>query len=440
MANPILLCLNQAEDYVLNGRLSEAGNQLRKIALNKIPREEFARAAQLFRRVGAFDSALQLLMPIVRPNEKNVEPATPEEIVECAVCLQRVGAVDEACALLDSVPADQAPESLLYRTIFRFGEWDYRGGVHHLLRLINLSARDSYLNRLAQFHLASAFVVEGKFQEAETLLSELREATSLKGEYLMFYNCLELSTQVAVLTKNFARAEECLKEAEVVLNGKKTVDGFWILKWRSIMNAYFKKDIALLEPARKEALVKRQWEVLRELDFASCKIQRDENILNKLYFGSSFPGYRRILAKEFGEPAAAHTYIQKDGRYVTSAANAISIFTEKGMPVGFNKSAYNLLVMLLSDTYRGVRAGQLHSKLFGGEMFHPVTSTEQVQKLVAEARPVLEKLMPGVQIAHEDGSYKLDFSRFQGSLEVPKNLPRLRVNNTSDLVAKSARK
>lgn len=437
MSTTLLACLDQAEECALSGRLSEAASLLRKIAIDKIPRAEAARAAQLYRRVGMFESALVLLLPIVRPKEKAKAAATPIETVECAVNLQRAGAIEEAFALLDSVPPEQCPESLLYKTILRFGEWDFRGGVHNLLKLINITPRDSYLNRLAQYHLAGAFILEGKFQEAETILSELREITSQKGEGLMFFNTLELSTQAAVLTKNFAKAEQCLAEGEAFVAKAPSVDSFWILKWRSILSAYFKKNISLLEPAKKAAAIKRQWETLRELDFASCKIERNEALITKLYFGSNYPGYRRILAKEFGEPTAPVAYVKNGGTYSLEAS--APIFTHDQIAKGLGKMGYNLLVLLLSDSYRGLRAGQIHNRLFAGEAYQPVESLEKVQKLVLETRTAFDKQLNGIQIAFNEGSYKLDFSRFEGCLESPKVLPRLAITEKREPLSKTAK-
>lgn len=437
MSTTLISCLNQAEECAIAGRLSEAASLLRKISIEKIPRDEAARAAQLFRRVGMFESALLLLLPIVRPKEKMSAPATAIETVECAVNLQRAGAIEEAFALLDSVPPELCPESLLYKTILRFNEWDFRGGVHNLLRLINITPRDSYLNRLAQFHLASAFILEGKFQEAETILSELREITSQKGEGLMFFNTLELSTQAAVLTKNFSKAEQCLAEGEAFSQKAPSVDRFWILKWRSILEAYFKKDVSLLEPAKKAAAIKKQWEVVRELDFASCKIERNDNLVTKLFFGSNYPGYRRVLTKEFGEPSAVVAYLQKGGSY--SLDHSAPVFNHAQIAPALGKMAYNLLVLLLSDSYRGMRAGQLHNRLFLGEAYLPVQSLEKVQKLVLETRTVFDKQLAGLQIAFNDGSYRLDFSRFEGSLEVPKVLPHLAITDKRESVSKKAK-
>lgn len=437
MSTTLISCLNEAEECAIVGRLSEAASLLRKISIEKIPRAEAARAAQLFRRVGMFESALLLLLPIVRPKEKIPSPATAIETVECAVNLQRAGAIEEAFALLDSVPPEQCPESLLYKTILRFNEWDFRGGVHNLLRLINITPRDSYLNRLAQFHLASAFILEGKYNEAETMLGDLREVASQKGEGLMFFNTLELSTQAAVLTKNFSKAEQFLAEGEAFSDKAPSVDSFWILKWRSILLAYFKNNIALLEPARKAAAFKKQWEVVRELDFASCKIQHNEDLVTKLFFGSNYPGYRRVLAKEFDVPTAEVAYLQKGGSYTLKQSSPAFSHTQIAPALG--KMAHNLLMLLLSDSYRGMRVGQLHNRLFSGEAYLPVQSLEKVQKVVLETRTIFEKQLAGLQISFNDGSYRLDCSRFEGSLEVPKIIPHLAVTDKRDYASKKVK-
>lgn len=413
----------KAEECLINGHVAEASNYLEEIPLNKIPRADMARTAKIFRRIGMVDPALHILHPIVRAKNKLSKPATSQELVEYALCLQQVGAIDEACALLETVSLKKAPEALLYKTVFRFAEWDYRRGIHHLIRLINLCPRDSYLNRLAQLNLAIAFVAEEKYEEASTVLVELQESTSLKGEYMIFCNSLEISAQVAIYTKNFAAAESYLSEAAAILESARALDPMWVSKWRAIINAYTKNDVTALDAARKKAATKHEWEALRELDLVASKITEDESITLKLFFGTAFPGFRRRLAKEFGEMTVDTAYVQKGGVYTTNKfQNPIRI--QKDLKGNFSPStaAHKMFVTLLSDTYRGLRVGQIFSRIFPGENYHPDSSPERVQATARQLFKAMKSQLPGLQITFEEGFYKLDFSKFEGVIEIPKNL------------------
>lgn len=407
----------------MNGQLVAATNYLEEIPLNKVPRSQMAKTAKIFRRIGMVEPALHILHPIVRAKNKLNTPATSRELIEYALCLQHVGAIDEACEILEAVSLKKSPEALLYKTVFRFAEWDYRRGIHHLIRLINLCPRDSYLNRLAQLNLATAFVAEDKYEEAATMLTELQEATSLKGEYMIFCNSLEVSAQVAIFTQNFTAAESYLSEAAAILESARALDPLWVTKWRSILHAYSKQDVTALAPARHKATAQQQWETLRELDLVSCKISHNESLILKLFFGTAFPGFRRRLNKEFGEMPVDTAYVQKDGVYTTKKFNdPIRLNKDLKGDLAPSTTAHRMLVTLLADTYRGLRVGQLFSRMFPGEYYHPDKSPERVQAAARQLYKTMKSQLPGLQISFEDGFYKLDFSKFEGSIEIPKTL------------------
>ncbi len=415
--------IQKAEQCLINGQIAQATNYLEDIPLNKVPRSEMAKTARVFRRIGMVDPALHILHPIVRPSAPLKKAATSQELLEYALCLQHVGAIDEACEVLESVPFQKAPQALLYKTVFRFAEWDYRRGIHHLIRLINLCPRDSYLNRLAQLHLATAFVAEEKYEEAATILSELQEATSLKGEYMIFCNSLEVSAQVAIYTKNFAAAEACLSEAAAILESARALDPMWVSKWRAILQAYSQNDVTALAPARQKAKAKHSWETLRELDLVASNITKDEPTILKLFFGTAFPGFRRRLAKEFGEMPVNVAYVQKDGVYTTKKFHdPIQLNKDLTGELSPGTVPHKLLVTLLADTYAGLRVGQLFNRIYPNEHFHPDTSAERVQAAARQLHKCMKSQLPGLQIVLENGFYKLDFSKFEGCIEIPKTL------------------
>ncbi|MCC6138838.1 MAG: hypothetical protein IT287_09405 [Bdellovibrionaceae bacterium] len=425
MSKEIIRQLQSIENQIISGNLPEAKNHLLRIPNHKIPRDLVAKTAQLFRRVGAVESALQILLPLVRPKAQSSALASWEEIIEYAICLKRLGCTEEACEFLKSVPVEDAPEALLYKTLFRFSEWDYRGGVRQLLKVINSCPRDSYLNRLAQLHLASAFIAEEKFSEAEIVLSELRESSSLNGESFLFFNSLEISAKAAILMGSFKQAEQCLNEADVIAKSFKAFDAFWLLKWRSILNAFTNKDTSLLEPARREARANFHWEALRELDFYSCKIQRDENTYLKLFFGTAYPGYRRSLVRDFGEPNATNAFLSQNGVYSTQEQNSINVFKDFDGELSPGGAPHQLLLVLLTDTYRGLRTGQIHNYIFPEETYSPTESAERVEHVVHRLRKLMVAHLPGLQINHENEVYRLDFTHFKQVLKIPKNFPKL---------------
>lgn len=424
MRDDLKTLFDQVEERIVSGQIREAGEKLKRLRLRQIPRADLCRAAKLYRRVGWNEQSLRLLMPIVRPKAKLLQPASPEEKAEYAIGLQCAGSLDEARQLLDEIPEEQAPEVLLYKAIFRFPDWDYAGAIPDLSRLIQTSPSDSYLGQVARLNLAAAFVVEEDFVEAEEILIELTRTTAERGQNLLHCNCLEISAQAAIFSGDFNRAKEMLTQAETLLTGIKTFDRLWLIKWRAILEAMANEDPALLLSARAEAERRSHWETVRELDFITCKIRPTEELLLKLFFGSRSEAYRRRLARHFTLPEIDSAYVCAGGKFQSAVPKSpIRCFRDLRDELSPGDLPHLLLILLLSDAYLGMRSGEIHSRLFPNQFFNPYTSLDRVHHVVKRTKEMLDDQLPGLVLRLSEGFYRLDFSELKRPIEIPSQWP-----------------
>jgi len=424
MSNTTKKLLEHAEECLNSGHTAQAAVYLEQINIEKIPRADLWRVAHLFRRAGANELALRLLLPVIRPEGKAKRKASAHEIAEGAICLYRAGAVEEASDFLDLVDPKDAPEALLYRTIVRFSTWDFRGGISNLLQLLNLSERDSYLYRLTQLNLATAFVFEESWEEAEILLSELRHSTSERGELALFLNTLEISIQVAVYTGHFTYADECLTQAEHLWkSGTATRGAGWVGKWRAILDAFMQKSVAPLAALRESAARRNHGETLRELDYLACRISLDQKTLRRLYFGTQYPAYRRRLARYFPMPSEERADFHAGAVYTAHTADSLNLFKDLTGDLRAGSKTHKLLVLLIADPYRVWRTGHVHSHLFPGTPFHPDQALKRVHQEMRRLQSALQEQIPGLRLVHDDGCFRLDSSRLVRAIEIPRDFP-----------------
>lgn len=417
--------LRKAEERIVAGEIRQAGFILQKIKPTSLPRSQIARMAQLLRRVGCYDQALRILMPFVRPKAALLTPASSQEKAEYAICLQRAGSLDEARDLLEGIPEAEVREVLLYKAIFRFPDWEYAEAVSSLEKLIGLTTPGEYLHHVARLNLAAAYVTLERYSEAEEVLRDLRSATLDQGLLLLHGNALEVSAQSAVFQGDLETATKCLEGAKNVLSGVKTFERLWLIKWECIVSAIKSQDPELLVPAYEEARRKSHWETLRELDFFSCKIKYDEALARKLYYGSASSRYRQRLLKHLQVPEGSAIFLGKDFSYAGTASESVHVLHGFQGALSAGDLPHLALLMLLSDAYRGLRSGQLHSKLFPGDYFNASTSLDRVHQVMKRVRQQLEEQLPGAKLEQVDGVYRLDLSGLERTIEMVAEMPPL---------------
>lgn len=359
--------------------------------------------------MGLPERGLALLAPFVRPRKVLTQPASNKEKAEYVICLQRLGSINEAASLSVEIDETEAPEILLYRSILHFSQWNYAEGLPPLIRLVESHASaEPYLIQAARVNMAAAWIHLGRFEEAIPLLESLAQATHGNGEWLLHCNVLQLMAQNHVLAGNYGKAEEALDRADKLLMGIKTVDRLLLIKWRALLAGFRSGRPDMLEPAREEARRKKHWETLRDLDFYGLRIAFDEKIFLKLYFGTLSSYFRARLVAAFPSPVPDEVAIAGGWSYVSPVPpDSIDPLGELSADLAPGTVTHAALMLLLSDSYKAFRSGEIHSTLFPGDFFNPDTSLNRVHQALHRTRDALSAQIPGLEIVADEATYRL---------------------------------
>ena len=124
------------------------------------------------------------------------------------------------------------------------------------------------------------------------------EAARFENKKLLA-NSHELLSQIYIQKGEFSLARRELDKSWDILKEEKSTDQLFVVKWMAIIEALEKKDPLPLTHAKNEALKRRHWESIRDLDFYHLKINFNLENYQRLYCGTPFAAYKEKLRKEF---------------------------------------------------------------------------------------------------------------------------------------------
>lgn len=398
------------ERRIRSGKSDAARAELAAIEGSSIPRPLLARFGELARRAGDFALTLRWLRPVVRPSARRPEQATPQESIEYAAALTRLGAVAEAETLLAPIDAKAFPRAAFERAMALVSVWDYSGSIPFLEAFIRHRETSAYDRLVGKTNLAAALVFEEEHRRVTPLLRTLLHDTSVRGDLLLLGHVYELAARSAVARGRTADAERLLDEAESRLKGARAADAFFLKKWRAIAAVMDGTRGALdrLRKLRDEAETLRSWETCRDCDRLLAIHGRDEALFERVWFGTPHAGFRARLARDFGgkSPKTEAYDWTPSGK---AARHVLDLCGEEpgdgalwGSPV-----RRRAMIVLSADFYRPIRLAALFSALHPEEHFHQVTSSDRVHQLLHALRGWLEAHAPGVTIVESDGLFRL---------------------------------
>lgn len=391
------------------------------------PRAALAELAWISWRVGVPDIGVKLLNPVVRPKSRSPLSATDREKAEYASCLVRIGAVDEALAILSSVSKKEFPRAALYEVFGLVAEWRYAETVPLLHQFLKTRPSD-YDALVANVNLAAALVVLRRDAEALTLLDALERQTEKEKHLLLLGNVRELRAATHVRMHRWAEARKACEHAGERLRDHGGVFALILDKWVAVAEAGLsstKQPGKLLEPIKARARALEHWETVRDCERFEFLLSGNPELFSKLYFGTPFPEFRQSLKLEMTVPfPIPASYEWKLGETATNVVDLTT--TIAGAKVG--QQNHRVLVALASDFYRPFRTAQLHSRLFPGEFYNPVSAPHRVAEAIHRTKAWLDERGLPISIAHSDAGYHLTALdggvRIRVALEVPTNEDR----------------
>lgn len=418
--------LQRIDQLIREGNVKTAAQLLKKLRRDKIRRTDLVNAASLARRANLAPLAIRLLNPIVRPSRKAPAQATEKEKAEYAVALIKIGAVEEALGILKTLNGSQNPEVHLYTAFGFVAEWDYENSIPSLQDYLKASGLTDYQKLIARVNLAAALVHERRSEEASHLLDELLIETESSGRHLLHGNLLELSAQNSILSDQWERAREYLRRSEAILKNTGTVYAFFVRKWKAILEVKktggHREALSKLQDIREEAAQLSHWETMRDCDLFEAIARDDRDLFLRLYFGTPFEAYRKKIVVEMSEPEKMPTeycYLLgqgERGRFVFDLETGENTRNRMRLKVG--QVLHRLLATLCSDFYRPFSLTRLHSSVYAGEYFNPVTSPHRIHHALKCLRAWFKRSHLPFVIEEKAAHYRL-VSREACTIRIP---------------------
>lgn len=407
------------DEMIRTGQQSQAQLLLQRIAPANLKRSDFARFANLLARVGLSHRGLRLLNPLVR-DPRLQDGATPEEKLEYAYLLIKIGALQEARSILEELNPATHPDCLLYSTFALTPEWRYAETISLLSKYLeHLDGGRPYSALVAKVNLTAAMIFCRYDEEAAKHLQEAKsEAVNLNAAFLLG-SLHELTAQLALTQERFLDAEVALNEASRLLKASVTAENLYVRKWRLVLEFLksprpFDLTPQLLE-FRKKAMAHREWEVARDLDFQLLRRLRMDETFAFLYCGSPTDVFRRRLETTFPNfPLPKDTYawsgqpglIAKNSYDVQTGTDSRGLeFMERG------QSPHRLLLILCRDFYRPQSLAQISAWLYPDELYHPTHTPVRIHQIVSRLRRRLKEARVPILISSFGGTLRIDFKK-----------------------------
>jgi tetratricopeptide (TPR) repeat protein len=403
------------EAFVRNGQVADATLELKRLEPSRVPRSYKLRFANLCRRVGLANTGLNLLRELVRPNlrTKSFKPSAAEA-AEYAILLDRVGANREALLLLKDYSDVRTPEIRFAQAACSVSAWNYEDAAPLFQDYCVLATTD-YAKCIGRVNFAAALVATGRFDEAKTQLAIALSAASANGWKRLEANCYEIRAQLLIHTGALEEAEADLSRSMEVLGLASTREPVHIKKWQAVIKAQREHDVSYLREIRSLALAMKDYFTVREADLYSLKVCFEPKLFDRLYFGSSQPGYRRHVEQVTNHAASASkvTFGETAGMAIDFTTARILRSTssrEEAQPcenLKSNSKTYLLLKTLFSDFYSPFSIGSLFSHLFASDFYDPLTSPERVRQVIYRTRKLILQLRLPIKIVEEGGFYRV---------------------------------
>lgn len=403
----------EVEALIRAGQRDQARELLLKLKGKIIPRARACEMADLARRSGLLQLAMQIMMPIVRPKVPLSPPPSDQEISSYAIILLGFGASLEALELLEN-GSPQNAEVLLAKAFSYMNRWDYECASVHLREYLQIGSMSQYQQMIARVNLAACLAAMSRIHEAQVLIDLILRETFDQQWNLLHKNALEIGAQMAIQSRNWSLTETMLlrasEKSEVAFN----TDDVFIKKWKAIFQIEKEgpNPILLEEFSQIQAEAHRNghWETIRDCDYYKALSLKDEKLFLKVYFGTPFRSYRQRIAKR------AEGWIDIPLSYIRqmSSEDSLRVFDLNSGEENLGsaklkpgKSLFNALSTLVADAYRPFMIGSLHAAVFPGEHFNPQSSPRRISFLLHRLRDWFQENQIPLQIEFSKEGYRL---------------------------------
>lgn len=414
MSKALIKKIAEIDTLIRTAQWSLAREALSQIKSKDIPTNELVSVAGLATRANLPKLALNLLRPLVYPAKKFIRPANQSETAEYAIALVRLGADSEAAELLAKVSTTEVPRCNSYKAILLMKQWKYAEAVPLLTDYLS-KERDGYFHTNGLSNLAQSLFFLKRFRELEPFLSELIKHSNEKGMLIHKANAIRYLGMIAFQEKSWKVALSHLEQATQILAQTDGLDSLFVRKWVALTKAFQSggdsSSCKEVETVRNEAINRRHWETVRDIDYHKALLFNDEALGLKLYFGTPYASFRNRLVSNFPNLPLNKPFLWELGPAGKRPRKIIDfsaeVNPEGGESLKGGHALYRLSCILLSDFYRPFGVVSLFDKLFPGDHYNGERSRHRVFQVVNRLRTWFETNKMPLQLDSSEGEYLL---------------------------------
>ncbi len=391
-------------------RVQEKVSALVRLVKSRADRLALARLA---RRCGLPEISQRLLGPIVRGfGRKTYADVTPSEKAEYAIALRGLGAVEEAIALLETVQDSGDPEPTFLLALSHFSHWNYRAAIPLLQKYLGHPAVGAYQRLVAETNLASALIHEGDLREAEKVLREVEQHAQAGNFDYVLGKTLYFRAELEILAKNPDGAIRHLNTSRRYLAESSPIDRLLHRFWLAVADHQKEKSPSSrreLASVRAEAQALNAPELVRNVDLQLGWLDRDATLFRKVYFGTPSESFRQRMTTLWPRGVENPDEYEWEITAGDSPRHLTATAQQKIFKVG--TVPQRLFRALHSDFYRPLRIAELHSRIYPGEFYEPVSAPMRVKQALKILRQTLKDAKLPLIVAEFDGKYTLQSSK-----------------------------
>lgn len=406
------------EQFLRMGERGNARTQLDQILNSKvkISRNKLVKFCELLRRAGKSDESIKYLHKYVRRKSKNFKKPTVQEIEEYAGALINLKLLEEAQGLLKEAVPFRSPKTFFFLGLAAVNEWNYEAGEKYFEEFLSFQSNSQYDYYIGIVNLVACqiFLVDSIHGKIEKILDKievyLKETKELNFK-ILHANLLELKTQLIVRVSNTKLPKNILLAAREIINDSKSKENLFIEKWNLLSikphsTDYKKKELDLwikkILELRNKANEIGHIETVRDIDFYLGNY--DENVLERVYFGTPYETFRNRIIKEYPNFTIQDSFWHEIGSGMKVKEFDYLQYKE------LTKSSKILktLQALTSDFYRLQNKYSLFGLIFPGEFFNSEVSFNKVYVTITRTRNWLKRKHIPLQILEKNGEYYLE--------------------------------
>lgn len=374
------------QELIVTGQHQECRKELESLNPKKIPRPWAHSFGELAFRIHFHLFSLKIMHRFIHPDTPFADPATDKEKMIYASALYSLGSIKESLSLLETINPIIEPESLFYKALAGFYDWNYKEGIPFLKNFIASQTITPYRRLLGKINLAAAYVSIHDWTSSDTLLEELKKDCEHTDAKSFLGYCYEIQAQSKFFREKYDEAIEDLLKSQSILQSQGGVYLLFVEKWillARLMKNPGPKEIQALRLFRHQALELGQWDTVRECDLFESIACRNESLFKKIIFGSPSESYRRRARQLYGEnikPIGRFTWELFSKEFSTKEnIETFDPYKEK-----LFKKAILLQVFqaLTQDFYKPFTLGNLFQRVFPEEKFNPFSSPPRLLQLL----------------------------------------------------------